>query len=146
MNNYKEYQDYYNYINNNYNKPIYNSDVTKNNTFDPYNGFIRGNLFPQLYNQYKVEKPFEVKPMNEQAEMLTYIDSLCFACNDLGLYLDIHPDDKDALRLFNQYQQNKKEYINQYESIYGPLTKDSNSLNKYPWMWNNLPWPWERGV
>lgn len=146
MNNYKVFQDYYNYINNNYNKPIYNQDVTKNNIFDPYNGFIRGNLFPQLYNQYKVEKPIEIRPMNEQAEMLTYIDAFYFACIDLSLYLDTHPDDKDALKLFNQYRQSKKEYIEQYENKYGPLNKESNSLNSYPWMWNNSPWPWERGV
>ena len=146
MYNYNDYKDYYNYMNNNYNKPIYNQDVNKKNIFDPYNGFIRGNMFPNLYNQYKLEKPMEIRPMNEQAEMLTYIDSYCFACIDLSEYLDTHPDDKDAIKLFNQFKQNKQDYIKQYEKKYGPLSKESEELNTYPWMWNNSPWPWEKGV
>lgn len=140
------YRDYYNYINNNYNKPIYNPNISKSTIYDPYNGFIRGNLFPNLYNQYKLEKPFDIKPGNEQAELLTYIDTYCFACIDLSLYLDTHPDDKDMIKQYNQLVNIKKDYIEQYEMKYGPLTKDSMSLNTYPWIWNNSPWPWEKGV
>lgn len=146
MNNYRYYQDYYNYINNNYNQPLYSQDVTKKNVFEPYNGFIRGNLFPDLYNSYKIDKPYEIKPMNEQAEILTYIDSLSFACIDLGLYLDINPDDKDALELFNQYRLNLNDYMIQYQNKYGPISRNSDSLNVYPWKWNESPWPWERGI
>lgn len=146
MNNYRMCQDYYNYVNNNYNQPNYSQDVTKTNIYDPYNGFIRGNLFPDLYNSYKVDNPYEIKPMNEQAEMLTYIDSLGFACNDLGLYLDVYPDDKDAIEMFNQYRSSLNEYMNQYQNKYGPINKTSDSLNSYPWKWNESPWPWEKGV
>ena len=31
----------------------------------------------------------------------------------------------------------------QYESMYGPLTIDSEYLNNNNWVWNNSPWPWE---
>lgn len=146
MNNYNSYQDYYNYLNNNYNKPIYSQNVSKTNIFDPYNGFIRGNLFPDLYNKYKIDNPIEIRPANEQAEMLTYIDAYSFACIDLSLYLDVYPDDKDALMIFNQYRTNLKEYLVQYQNKYGPIIKSSDSLNSYPWKWNNSPWPWEKGV
>ena len=47
--------------------------IGPNNLYDPYQGFIRGNLFPDLYNTYKVNKPFEVEPMNEQAKLLTIL-------------------------------------------------------------------------
>lgn len=146
MNNYKTYQDYYNYVNNNYNQPLYTQNINSNNVFEPYNGFIRGNLFPQIYNQYKIEKPYEIRPMNEQAEMLTYIDAFSFACNDLSLYLDVYPDDKDAIMMFNQYRQNLKEYMDTYQNKFGPITKSSDSLNAYPWKWINSPFPWEKGV
>ena len=89
-------------MNNNYNQPIYNQDVNKNNIFDPYNGFIRGNLFPELYNSYKIKTPYEITPMNEQAELLTYVDAYTFAMTDLNLYLDVYPDDRDALQMFNE--------------------------------------------
>ena len=48
------YNDYYNYLNNNYNVPVYNQPKGKM-LFNPYQGFIRGNMFPDLYNFYKVE-------------------------------------------------------------------------------------------
>ena len=43
------YNDYYNYLNNNCNLPIYNQPKGKS-LFNPYQGFIRGNMFPDLYN------------------------------------------------------------------------------------------------
>ena len=146
MNNFRMSKDYYNYVNNNYNIPMYEQDIKKNNVFDPYNGFIRGNMFPDLYNTYKVNDPYQIKPMNEQAEMLTYIDALCFAVIDLGLYLDINPDDKEALEMYNNYRMSLGEYMIGYQNQYGPITKTSDALNNYPWKWNDSPWPWEKGV
>lgn len=148
MNKYNITEDYYNYMNNNYNQPVYNQagfDKSKmpNNLYDPYNGFIRGNMFPDLFNAYKIANPYEIKPMNEQAELLTYIDALGFATIDLNLYLDIYPNDKNALALFNQYRTQKNEYMKKYESKYGPLLTSSNALETYPWAWDNDPWPWQ---
>lgn len=144
MNNYNQTQDYYNYVNNTYNQPSYNQVSNQTNLYNPYNGFIRGNMFPELYNTYKVNQPFEIKPMNEQADMLTYIDALGFATIDLNLYLDNFPDDKKALELFNQYRSLKEEYMKEYERKYGPVLLSSDALNTYPWKWTIGPWPWEK--
>lgn len=148
MNKYNMVSDYYNYVNNTYNQPAYNQNNFNNSnddkkTYDPYNGFIRGNMFPELYNTYKINNPYEIKPANEQAELLTYIDALCFAKQDLNLYLDVYPNDKNALNLFNQYRVSLDEYMKNYESKYGPLLQDSKSLESYPWAWNKNPWPWQ---
>ena len=89
-------------------------------------------------------QPFEIKPMNEQADMLTYIDALGFATVDLNLYLDNFPDDKKALELFNQYRSLKEEYMKEYERKYGPILLNSDALNTYPWKWTIGPWPWEK--
>lgn len=144
MNTYNQTQDYYNYVNNTYNQPSYNQMPNNTNLYNPYNGFIRGNMFPELYNTYKVNQPFEIKAMNEQADLLTYIDALGFATIDLNLYLDNFPDDKKALELFNQYRTLKEQYMEEYERKYGPLTLNSDSLNAFPWAWKNGPWPWEK--
>ena len=144
MKNYSQTQDYYNYVNNTYNQPSYNQMPNNTNLYNPYNGFIRGNMFPELYNTYKVNQPFEIKAMNEQADLLTYIDALGFATIDLNLYLDNFPDDKKALELFNQYRNLKEQYMDEYERKYGPLTLSSDSLNTFPWAWKNGPWPWEK--
>ena len=82
--------------------------------------------------------------MNEQADLLTYIDALGFATIDLNLYLDNFPDDKKALELFNQYRTLKEQYMDEYERKYGPLTLNSVSLKTFPWMWKNGPGPWEK--
>ena len=144
MNTYNMTKDYYNYANNNYNQPLYNQNIQNKQIYDPYNGFIRGNMFPELYNSYKLNKPLEITPMNEQAELLTYVDVLTFAMIDLNLYLDIYPNDREALELFNQYRMQADEYTKKYESKYGPLELTSNSLNTFPWAWDNAPWPWEK--
>lgn len=141
--NYYKNNDYYNYVNNNYNQPLYNQKDDGKKILEPYNGFIRGNMFSNLYNGYKLSKPLEVTPLNEQADMLTYIDSLCFALIDLNLYLDVYPNDTKIIDLFNSYRMEKDEITKEYESKYGPLTLNSCSLNRTPWAWNNMPWPWE---
>ena len=145
MNYYNNFKNF-DYLNSNlYNEFISqsNDSVNSNNLYDPYNGLIRGNLFKQLYEPYKLKEPYEIKPMNEQARMLTEIDSLGFAIIDLNLYLDIFPNDTEKINLYNQYRTRKKNIINEYEQKYGPITLNSNNLNITPWAWNNMPWPWD---
>ena len=119
----------------------FNGITSPDKVFDIYNGFIRGNMFPELYNQYKISKPFEIKPMNEQAELLTKVDAYCFAAHDLNLYLDTHPDDKDMIKLFKELSDDSMRAKMEYENKFGPLFVDSSS--SYPWAWNESPWPWE---
>lgn len=148
MNNYNIASDYYNYLNNNYNQPIYNQDNfvnsnQKNALYDPYQGYIRGNLFPDLYNPYKEKDPYEIRPMNKQAEMLTYMDMYSFAAHDLNLFLDVHPNDQIVIDLFNKYRREANKLIVDYQNEYGPLVTNSDALNAVPWAWDDRPWPWE---
>lgn len=141
MNNYR---DYYNYNNNNYNQPNYNQSNEKiTNLYDAYQGFIRGNLFPDLYNSYRVSNPIEIKPSNEQAEILTNIDALEFAMQDLNLYLDMNPNDSKMIELYNYYLKQNKDFLSIYQNKYGPILLDSESIKGGRWDWINSPWPWE---
>lgn len=155
MNNYPNFKNF-NYTNSNMmnNMNMYNNQNTSvnnqykdqnsmNSLYDPYNGLIRGNLFKNLYDPYKSGEPYEIKPMNEQARILTSIDALSFAMVDLGLFLDVNPNNQDAIKLFNQYREEKENLTKEYESKYGPITLDSDSLKAYPWSWNDMPWPWD---
>ena len=162
MNNYPNFKNYNMYTNSNmindmnmYNKSNtsfntqyknqkkMNMTNTSNNLYDPYNGLIRGNMFKNLYDPYKSGEPYEIKPMNPQAELLTNIDALSFAMVDLGLLLDVNPNNQEALSLFNQYREQKENLTKEYESKFGPITLDSDSLNSYPWAWDDMPWPWD---
>lgn len=135
--------NYYSYNNPSYNQNNYTDNYNSNQLFEPYAGFIRGNMFPKLYNDYKIPKPFDVEPINEQAKLLTNIDSFSFAALDLNLYLDVFPNDQNALNTYNYFKIETNELIKEYEKNYGPLTVNSDSLENYPWAWNNLPWPWD---
>lgn len=125
----------------NFNKCNYNKQIDPNNVYDVYSGFIRGNMFPDLYNQYKISKPFDIEPMNEQAELLTYLDAYSFAAHDLNLYLDNNPSDRNMIELFKQYTEEADKIRTEYEKKYGPLFVDASTT--YPWAWNESPWPWE---
>ena len=81
--------------------------------------------------------------MNEQAQMLTYVDAYCFGAHDINLYLDTHPNDRAMIELYNQYRNEYENALAQYEKKFGPITVDSEATLAYPWAWNNLPWPWE---
>ena len=142
MNNYMNYPKNYNYQTNML-PNMKQQNMGNNNIYTPYEGFIRGNMFKNLYDPYKMDRPFEIQPMNEQAEILTNIDSLGFAMVDLNLYLDVFPDDRNALDLFNKYRKQKEELLKQYENKFGPMVITSDALNMYPWAWDNKPWPWE---
>lgn len=140
MNEYKNALDYYNYINNNYNKPIFTEDVNANNMYDPYQGFIRGNMFPKLYNSYKLANPIPL-----ENNLKTRLDAACFAAHDINLYLDIYPDDKDMIKAFSTYSKEANELMDEYQKQFGPIQVNNESNMVYPWAWDNEPWPWEKG-
>ena len=124
------------------NNEMINNNNNNNDLFDPYDGFLKGNLFSNLYEQYKDYKPARLVPNNEQAELLLNVDQLSFASHELNLYLDVYPNDKSMIDLFNQYSQMTNEAIRQYESKYGPLSV-GNSKNNNTFEWEAYSWPWE---
>jgi len=135
------------FLKNNTNNSIMNKNMTNmiyNTSFsEPYNGFVRGNMFVDEYEGYKNYKPNEINSSNEREILLNQLQQYIFALVDLDLYLDVNPNDNNAVKLYNNYLGIKKQIIKKYENMYGPLTLDSNELNKNNWVWLNGPWPWE---
>ena len=78
-----------------------------------------------------------------RAEQVRKIQELCFACVDMNLYLDTHPNDRNAVKLYQDYLRNAKQIMNKYESMYGPLTLYSSDIKQTNWEWIRAPWPWE---
>lgn len=124
--------------NNNLNNKINNNQKLAG----PYDGFIKGNLFNNLYNQYKSYRPTRLSPNNEQAELLLNVDQTTFAAHELKLYLDVYPNDTNMINLYNEYQKIASEQIKAYERKYGPLLADSPSANN-SFSWEAYSWPWE---
>ena len=136
----------YNYLNNDWYRNM-QSSMNKPSLFAPVEGFEKGNLFANLYSQYKNYKPDKLKASNEREKLFLELLSICFATHELNLYLDLHPEDSSMLSLFNDYRMKEIELKRMYESKYGPLTVMSdNVINNNSFMWVNDTWPWEDDI
>lgn len=79
-----------------------------------------------------------------RAEQIIKIQELGFACVDLNLYLDNHPDDKNAVSIYNSLSKQYESAICAYEKKYGPLLNFGHGTSACPWQWIDEPWPWEK--
>ena len=132
-------------MNRNFNYNYYpNMDRDMNNPkyFTPKEGYLRGNMFRNLYKGYMNYQPAVLRPTNEQEEMFLRLSEAEFAAHDLNLYLDLYPNDGNALELFNKYRMETNRIMMEYEKKYGPILISSDSLNTSPFLWQTLIFPW----
>ncbi|MDP4090666.1 MAG: spore coat protein CotJB [Bacillota bacterium] len=74
-------------------------------------------------------------------ELLAQIMAVDFMIEDLQLYLDTHPMDREAIVKRNSYVMQSKMLKETYNRLYGMLSE--NDLSPFPWNWIEEPWPWE---
>ena len=80
--------------------------------------------------------------MSERAELLKMLKAYKFAAYDWNLYLDTHPDDREAIAMFKKMVDKAKQLTKEYEEKYGPLTANASSDSER-WSWIDNPWPWD---
>lgn len=106
--------------------------------YEAKRGIVRGTLFPGL------DLPF--MGMVNQNELpvtpKTELQALGFAIGELALYLDTHPNDREALELYQAYQKMYHQGMMEFGEKYGPLTH-SQPTQGDRYRWPNDPWPWE---
>lgn len=113
-----------------------NNVVNQNsNIEDTETGFLKGNMFKDLYNQYKNYQPQMISPTNEKERLMYEIQMYNFGMNDLVLYLDTNPKDQNALVKFSNLQDEYKRAVRNYENRFGPINLTSDSLDRLPWPW-----------
>ena len=112
------------------------------NLFNPYEGYLKGNAFKDEYQPYKDYKVAKLNINSEKEEMLIAIGESSFMMHDLNLYLDVHPDDRDALNKFSMYREKTNALINNYERKYGPICIKGDISNRVPFAWQENNWPW----
>jgi len=79
---------------------------------------------------------------NGELAMRRKINATQFACWELHLFLDTHPNNCEAARRLEEYRQRLDRQVKEFEEAYGPLNQLSSSTSR--WDWINGPWPWER--
>ncbi len=76
-----------------------------------------------------------------EKELMDIITKVSFAMDDTRLFLDTHPDCKEALEYFQKMSRIRHEAIREYTERFGQLISyhydDCNS-----WNWNSAPLPW----
>lgn len=75
-------------------------------------------------------------------QLMCIITEASFALDDVKLYLDTHPCDKEALEYYQHYRQIRKEAMKEYRDCYGPISAYDVAEDNV-WTWINSPWPWE---
>ena len=80
--------------------------------------------------------------MNGKEQLLHDIGIVSFVLVELGLYLDTHPNDRNAIEYFNHYNRIKHQMSKEFSMKYYPLTMDMADSNK-EWRWGAAPLPWE---
>ena len=73
--------------------------------------------------------------------MLRCLQALAFAVQESTLFLDTHPDDRQALTYHNEKLAAFTDLKKRYVALYGPLC--NYTTNQESWRWIDSPWPWE---
>ncbi len=120
-----------------------NNQNVNSDLFSPYEGYIKGNLFKNLYDSYKNLKPVNIKINNERDELLLNVNQLSFARHELNLLLDNYPNNQNTLNLFNRYLKMEDKARENYERKFGPLDVNFENNTNTPFMWVSDKWPWE---
>lgn len=79
---------------------------------------------------------------NKRKSLMHRIQKYAFAAHECALYLDCHPENKQALEKHKRATEMMREAVSQYESLYGPLTAES--AGGRDWNWVKTAWPWHR--
>ena len=111
---------------------------TKSRRYEQMEALSEGTLFPGLnlpFHLARNGRPLKRCPRTE-------LMALCFVVHELGLYLDTHPDDKEAFAQFQKYAKLLQTAKKTYQEMIGPLMQmDAAMDDSYTWV--NAPWPWQ---
>lgn len=75
-------------------------------------------------------------------QLLKQIMEYDFVLYELQLYLDTHPNDIRALKMFKQVSDTVCSLRKEFESKFGPIIARNNESTT-TWQWLESPWPWE---
>lgn len=117
-------------------------DLDNNKIVSSKEGLLRGNMFDNEYVPYKNLTYITIYPKSEREAKLFTVMQYSFAINDLNLYLDVHPEDKDILYKLEEFIKEEKKAKQEYVDNFGPLDICDTDGNEFKWI--NSPWSWEK--
>ena len=106
--------------------------------YEPPKAIIRGTLYPGLDLPFMGMVNTKELPVNDT----TKLQAANFALNELALYLDTHPNDKEALNLYRTYQKLYHKAMMESSEQNRPLNH-TTPVTDTAYTWLDDPWPWE---
>ncbi len=81
--------------------------------------------------------------MNDKERLLHDVRIAFFKRTEANLFLDTHPEDREALRYFRDADREFREAKDDYERRFGPLCPGGESVRDGKFIWIAAPWPWQ---
>lgn len=106
--------------------------------YDSAEALVKGTLFPGLDLPFMDYVATGTLPNTPLAELM----ALDFVTQELALYLDTHPDDKEAFETWKCCTELAAQGRQRYVELYGPVTRDETAMFDC-WVWPEDPWPWD---
>ncbi len=78
---------------------------------------------------------------NRKETLMRKIQAYGFTAHECALYLDCHPNNKQALSRYSKAIKEMNEAVAQYEGLYGPITVQA--AGGQSWNWVKGAWPWQ---
>ena len=107
-------------------------------TYPPRKALVRGTIYPGL------DLPF-MNMVNTKEKAITpksELQAIGFGIQELALYLDTHPNDMEALEMYQTYQQALHDGMMEFSKEHHPLNHTvPGKRGRYCWPAD--PWPWE---
>lgn len=76
-------------------------------------------------------------------ELLEQLQAIDFVLLELNLYLNTHPNDLKSIEQYNKLAQERMVLAKHFQERYGPLQNFGHAFSRYPFEWNQSPWPWQ---
>lgn len=79
--------------------------------------------------------------MTDKTKAIMRIQTLSFAIDEAVLFLDTHPDNKDALSYYHKAVAEYEQAIENFIETYGPMNANQvKSKSKWTWVEGCMPW------
>ena len=121
--------------------------------YDEDQAMRNGTIFPELHRPFYVtvldnQTLKADENISEEQQMLLKIQKVGFVVDDLRLYLDTHPEDKEALKLYKDALQRKRTHMKEFALKFYPLAevcmdviyKENPDSECYCWPEGRIPW------
>ena len=81
-----------------------------------------------------------------ESTLMKEIQALSFAKVETELYLDVYPDNREALDYYRKTLSMLDEKMTEYQNKYGPLFAEGVTGDSWTWVKTKWPWQLEEGM